>query len=420
MFSRAYSSLPMRTKVVSSRRTIVASTVSRRGLVPIGAAQIGVRRACGCAAARRRTRACARTCRRPWRAASRGGSGTACGRARRGRSPAGGRSAACRSRPPRRPAGSPARGCAAARRHRGSLAVGADVAEAVAVADAPDARLVVADPDEARRRRRLRRRGRRAAASGGRALTRRTTIGGGGRGGSCDRAGRAGRTSGSSIGGFTPCGFSAAAVAARGARAATAVPARAVRRRAASDRSSMRPAFIPAKVAASDAPGRPSPPGATRRGVATHEERPVPRALGNDGTPVALLKPSTPVRRQAARPQRRIEENEPMNFPPAHDQKQQHTVTPRLQHAVRLLQLSSLDFAQEVQDAMGRTPSSKSRTRRTTPRRVDAGDGAAADGEPRGRPRAARRRSPTRPRSATAGSSRRRACASRAATPTSA
>jgi RNA polymerase sigma-54 factor len=37
-------------------------------------------------------------------------------------------------------------------------------------------------------------------------------------------------------------------------------------------------------------------------------------------------------------------------------QRQQHSVTPRLQHAVRLLQLSSLDFAQEVHDAMGRNP----------------------------------------------------------------
>ena len=36
--------------------------------------------------------------------------------------------------------------------------------------------------------------------------------------------------------------------------------------------------------------------------------------------------------------------------------RQQHAVTPRLQHAVRLLQLSSLDFAQEVHDAMGRNP----------------------------------------------------------------
>ena len=35
-----------------------------------------------------------------------------------------------------------------------------------------------------------------------------------------------------------------------------------------------------------------------------------------------------------------------MNFPALRTtQKQQHTVTPRLQHAVRLLQLSSLDFA---------------------------------------------------------------------------
>ena len=46
-----------------------------------------------------------------------------------------------------------------------------------------------------------------------------------------------------------------------------------------------------------------------------------------------------------------------MNFPALRTtQRQQHTVTPRLQHAVRLLQLSSLDFAQEVQEAMGRNP----------------------------------------------------------------
>ena len=46
-----------------------------------------------------------------------------------------------------------------------------------------------------------------------------------------------------------------------------------------------------------------------------------------------------------------------MTFPALQTtQRQQHTVTPRLQHAVRLLQLSSLDFAQEVQDAMGRNP----------------------------------------------------------------
>lgn len=37
-------------------------------------------------------------------------------------------------------------------------------------------------------------------------------------------------------------------------------------------------------------------------------------------------------------------------------QRQQQVVTPRLQHAVRLLQLSSLDFAQEVMGAMGRNP----------------------------------------------------------------
>ena len=46
-----------------------------------------------------------------------------------------------------------------------------------------------------------------------------------------------------------------------------------------------------------------------------------------------------------------------MTFPALRTtQRQQHAVTPRLQHAVRLLQLSSLDFAQEVHEAMGRNP----------------------------------------------------------------
>jgi RNA polymerase sigma-54 factor len=38
------------------------------------------------------------------------------------------------------------------------------------------------------------------------------------------------------------------------------------------------------------------------------------------------------------------------------EHRQHQALTPRLQHAVRLLQLSSLDFAQEVQDAMGKNP----------------------------------------------------------------
>jgi RNA polymerase sigma-54 factor len=38
------------------------------------------------------------------------------------------------------------------------------------------------------------------------------------------------------------------------------------------------------------------------------------------------------------------------------DNRQHPTLTPRLQHAVRLLQLSSMDFAQEVQAAMGKNP----------------------------------------------------------------
>ena len=38
------------------------------------------------------------------------------------------------------------------------------------------------------------------------------------------------------------------------------------------------------------------------------------------------------------------------------EHRQHQTVTPRLQQAVRLLQLSSLDFAQEVQNALGNNP----------------------------------------------------------------
>jgi RNA polymerase sigma-54 factor len=47
----------------------------------------------------------------------------------------------------------------------------------------------------------------------------------------------------------------------------------------------------------------------------------------------------------------------PMNAPVIRTEQRQHqTLTPRLQQAVRLLQLSSLDFAQEVNQAMGNNP----------------------------------------------------------------
>ena len=46
-----------------------------------------------------------------------------------------------------------------------------------------------------------------------------------------------------------------------------------------------------------------------------------------------------------------------MNAPVIRLEHRQHqTLTPRLQQAVRLLQLSSLDFAQEVQQAVGSNP----------------------------------------------------------------
>jgi len=73
-----------------------------------------------------------------------------------------------------------------------------------------------------------------------------------------------------------------------------------------------------------------------------------------------------------------------MNFPALRTtQKQQHTVTPRLQHAVRLLQLSSLDFAQEVQDAMGRNPFLEVEDSPPDAGRVELGS-VNGDAEPRG------------------------------------
>jgi RNA polymerase sigma-54 factor len=73
-----------------------------------------------------------------------------------------------------------------------------------------------------------------------------------------------------------------------------------------------------------------------------------------------------------------------MSFPTLQTrQRQQHTVTPRLQHAVRLLQLSSLDFAQEVQEAMGRNPFLEVEDSPPDAGRVDIGP-TSSDGEPRG------------------------------------
>jgi RNA polymerase sigma-54 factor len=38
------------------------------------------------------------------------------------------------------------------------------------------------------------------------------------------------------------------------------------------------------------------------------------------------------------------------------EQRQNQTLSPRLQHAVRLLQMSSLDFGTVVRDVLGRNP----------------------------------------------------------------
>ncbi len=58
------------------------------------------------------------------------------------------------------------------------------------------------------------------------------------------------------------------------------------------------------------------------------------------------------------------------------EHRQHQTLTPRLQHAVRLLQLSSLDFAQEVQDAMGKNPFLEMDEAAEPPTTPDERDGA--------------------------------------------
>ncbi|HEX6363385.1 MAG TPA: RNA polymerase factor sigma-54 [Albitalea sp.] len=65
------------------------------------------------------------------------------------------------------------------------------------------------------------------------------------------------------------------------------------------------------------------------------------------------------------------------------EHRQHQTLTPRLQHAVRLLQLSSLDFAQEVQEAMGKNPFLEVDESGDTPPSPDD-NGAAALASPAG------------------------------------
>src|SRR4051812_14446021 len=68
-------------------------------------------------------------------------------------------------------------------------------------------------------------------------------------------------------------------------------------------------------------------------------------------------------------------DEQPMSSPALQtraEHRQHQTLTPRLQHAVRLLQLSSLDFAQEVMDAMGKNPFLEIEE--------PSGEGAAAEG----------------------------------------
>ena len=115
-FERAYSSLPTRIRVSSSRRTTAARTFAR---------DRPVRRDRAASRARMRGSACAEgqqavelvLVRGPGTA---GGSDTACGHGRPARSPGDGRADRCRSRRRSRPAGWPASGSVRSPRDRGS------------------------------------------------------------------------------------------------------------------------------------------------------------------------------------------------------------------------------------------------------------------------------------------------------------
>ena len=110
-FERAYSSLPTRKYVVSSRRTMVGQHLLPR---QAGPRQVALRtRPGGAPMARPKSRRLSYLS-WPCIACHRGGSGTACGPGRRDRSPAGGLRPTGRSTRPHRQAGSPANGCAEA------------------------------------------------------------------------------------------------------------------------------------------------------------------------------------------------------------------------------------------------------------------------------------------------------------------
>ena len=59
--------------------------------------------------------------------------------------------------------------------------------------------------------------------------------------------------------------------------------------------------------------------------------------------------------------------------------RQHQTLSPRLQHAVRLLQLSSLDFAHEVQAALGKNPFLESDDLDPDAEEIDAGEAMSND-----------------------------------------
>ena len=378
-------------RVVSSRRTSVASTVSRRGVAPTGAAR-SARDALPDARQRRAELEHALELVGVAREAPVGVIAVllAAARVASGRLEVAVRRAG-RSRPARRPAGSPGRGCAAARRPCGSGCRRGRRSEAVADADATD-------PGRLSSLTQTRPGGVSVGADGG------------------DPARAAGPA-------LTRRRRSAAAVAAapapgRASRAARVVDRRRhalrVLRRGRRVRRGRRRRFRrgqpgaqgqgsvidgssshSGKIAASDAPERPIAPRLRALRHRCHEENPAPARPSqrwHDGCVPDAIQTLAPA---SGAPD--SDESEPrpraMNFPALRTtQKQQHTVTPRLQHAVRLLQLSSLDFAQEVHDAMGRNPF------------LEVED-SPPDARPRRRPATHRRR----PESRAASISRRRA-----------
>ena len=178
----------------------------------------------------------------------------------------------------------------------------------------------------------------------------------------------------------------------------------------------MSPALIPAKVAASDAPGRPIAPRPRAPRCRCHEESPAPaRPCATMARRLRYRCHRDPLRRQAARPHSTNRtETLAMNFPALQNDPETaaHRHAPaaarRAPAAALVARLRAGSPRRDRQQSIPRSRGSGARRRAATPpATATASRSTLKTGDGDGR----WRRSATRRTSATAGSSRRRACA---------